>query len=59
VQNVVGPLAVMLVLVGSNGTVTGADVVEQPYSFVTVTVYGPGASGVTVMELVVAPLDHR
>jgi hypothetical protein len=58
-QNVVGPPAVMVGVDGSALTVTvvGADAVEQPLAFVTVTPYEPDAD--TTMDCVVAPVDHR
>ena len=57
-QNVVGPPAVM---VGDGGgltvTLVAAEVAEQPFASVTVTLYAPAA--LTVMDCVVAPLDQR
>ena len=56
-QNVVGPLAVIVGAVGSGFTVTEVDAdAEQPFAFVTVTLYVP--EEVTVMDCEVAPFDH-
>jgi len=57
-QNVVGPLGV-IVEVGNGFTVTevAALVALQPFAFVTVTLYEPLA--VTLIDCVVAPVDHE
>lgn len=59
VQKVVGPPAVMVGTpgVGFTVTVVAADVATQPDPFPTVTVYDPEAE--TVMDCVVAPVDHK
>ncbi len=56
-QNVVAPDAVMLAVgAGFTPTLTGADVAEQPFASVTVTVNVPLA--LTVIDGVVAPFDQ-
>jgi hypothetical protein len=59
VQNVVAPPAVIVGVAGFAFTVTtvAAEVAEHPEPFVTVTVYDPAV--LTVMDCVVAPVDHR
>ena len=53
-----GPLALIAGVAGSALTVTvvGADVAEQPFALVTVTLYAPEA--LTVIDCVVAPFDQ-
>jgi hypothetical protein len=57
-QNAVGPDALM---VGAGAvctvTVVAEDVAEQPFAFVTVTLYAPEL--LTVIDCVVAPFDQR
>lgn len=57
-QKVVGPPAVIVGVAGSGFTVTAvaAEVAEQLFPFVTVTVYDPLAE--TVIDCVVAPVDQ-
>ena len=58
-QNMVGPLAEMVGAAGVGFTVTviAFEVAEQPFDFVTVTLYVPDV--VTVVVCVVAPLLQR
>ena len=54
----VGPLAVMIAVgIVFTTMLIGADVVEHPAAFVTVTVLDPAV--VTVIEAVVAPVLHK
>lgn len=57
-QKVVGPLAVMVGVDGTGFTVTDTAllVALQPDDAVTVTVYDPEAE--TIIDCVVAPVDH-
>jgi hypothetical protein len=56
-QKALGPLIVGVAGSGFDVTACAAEVAEQPFASVTVTLYDPAAE--TVIDCVVAPVDQR